>query len=475
MKPDFHSLIRGPWGRLWRHHLGRRLSRLWKRLRSHQPSLETLPIEIMLDIMCELTDLDALYNLIRASPVSSRIFDRYANEVIEAVLPMCPLKIEIQHLVRAVILTRSSALPFDNLRDFKTLFEQQDPWMSGGYRSPPLTLPSDSLKAAGLESLRSCLATACRISVLTYTCLEFYLERLRNKSICNPYHCDNRDFSLDDFLQNTTHSWTRAFGEPVTENYGWSPSWVEEMRVARALWKMQLVGEVQRLAIRDPNGLGWSAEDMAEIANITPEDFVTSPDLYLNGMEQEAMTVGGYLRRLGGEDGESPQRSLADYYRLPRPPAIEIRSWITEMPKPNIRKTKFAKYYDLGNRLIPADPPIESLELLVKKPYPLYYIIQGLVCGQKPIDADKNSFGVVRYMDLAFRDAYSPLPEVPFDTFGLLGIALWDNARLRKMCLVENAYYSRVTTKCYFVWRSLLPEEQIEQAAQLIRDQDRMA
>jgi hypothetical protein len=437
---------------------------------SHQPSLEALPTELILRIMCQVTELDALYNLIRASPISSRIFGRYPHEVTEAVLPICSLKIEIQHLVRAVILARSSALPFNNLRDFKLLFEQQVLYANNACRPPPLTLPSDSLKAANLESVRFGLATAWRISALTYTCLEYYLERLRDKSICNPYHCGNRQYPLHVFVRNTTHSWTRSVGKPVRAKYDRSPSWVEEMRVARALWKIQPFGEVQRLAERDPNGLGWPLEDIEEIAKMTPEIFVTSRSLYFHGMQEEAMTVCEYLQQLGSEDGEFSQGPPTDYYRLPRPPVIEARNWAIEMPKPVMRKTESGNVYDLGNRLIPADPPIESLEQLDKSPPPRLLVNdRHRLSEQEPIDVDTTGLGIDRYRDLAFRSAESPLSDVPFDTFRRLGFALWDDARMRSMRLEGKYYETRFTAAQSFVWRSLVPEEELAEAAARIK------
>ncbi|KAL6904098.1 hypothetical protein GGI43DRAFT_381789 [Trichoderma evansii] len=447
---------------------------------THKPSLEALPTEIILQILCELTDLDALYNLIRASPVSSRIFDHHAHEVMETVLPMCLLKIEIQHLVRGVILARSSALPFNNLHDFKELFEEQTLYTHDAFRSPPHTLPSESLTAASLESIRSGLATACRISALTYTCLEFYLERLRDKSFFNPYHCGIRQYPLYIFLRNVTHSWTRSVGKPVRANYDRPPSWVEEMRVARVLWMMQLVGEVQRLAIRDPDGLGWSPEDIEEVARMTPEGFVTcgmSSGVftisggcpYFEGMEEEGMTVYDYLQQLGGEEGESSQRSLIDYYRLPRPPAIEARSWTTQKPKPCMRLTKFGNVYDLGNTFISADPPIESLELLIRDPHPKLPLPQvSWYSGQRPMDADTSNLGVDCHRNLAFRSADSPLPNVQFDVFRPFGFALWDDTRMRSMRLVGKHHDSSFTAAQFFVWRSLVPEEEIARSVAYI-------
>ncbi|PON27127.1 hypothetical protein TGAM01_v204076 [Trichoderma gamsii] len=415
---------------------------------SHQLSLEALPTELVLRIIGELTDLDALFNLIRASPVASRIFDHYAHEIMDAVLPMCPLKIEIQHLVRAVILTRSSALPVNNLHEFKLLFEEQPLYLSDGCRCPPLTLPSDSLNAASSESIRSGLATACRISALTNTCLGFNLGRLHDKSICNPYHYGTREYPLQIFLGGRNAS-------------------------RKGLMEMQLVGEVQKLAIRDPDGLGWPLEDIEEAARFKPEGFVTNHNHYFDGMEEEAKTVCEYLQQLRGEDdedGEPSQRSPIDYYRLPRPPAIKARTWITEMPKPTMRKTQFGNVYDLGNRLIPADPPIQSLELLVKdRPPERLGIHKSPFRGQDPIDADTTGLGIDRYIDFAFRSAESPLPDVPFDVFRRLGFALWDDARMRAMRFVGKYDGGRFTAAQFFVWRSLLPEEEIAEAAARIK------
>ncbi|KAM0265190.1 hypothetical protein ACHAQJ_000343 [Trichoderma viride] len=420
---------------------------------SHRPSLEALPTEILLQIMCELTDLDGLYNLI-----------------MEAVLPMCSLKIEIQHLVRAVILTRSSSLPLNNLHEFNMLFEKRTRYTTNSCRYPPLTLPSDSLKAASLESIRSGPATACRISALTYTCLEFYLGRLRDKSICNPYHCGSRQYPLHIFVRDTTHSWTRSVGKPVRANYARPPSWVEEMRVTRVLWMMQLFGEVRCLAVHDPNALSWPHEDIEQVVEMTPDEFATSGDCYFTGMEEEAKTVCEYLEKLESEDDESLQGRMGIcYYRLPRPPVIQARNWITQKPKPCRRKTELGQVYDLGNRFIPATPPIESLELLVNNPRPRLPLAQGSwFSGQQPGDADTSGPGIDCYKVLGYRIADSPLPGVSFDVFRRLGFALWDDTRMKSMRLLGKHNETLFTPAQFFVWRSLLPEEEIAQVAALV-------
>jgi hypothetical protein len=82
--------------------------------------LEVLSPEILLDIITRLPDLGTLYNLFRASPSSRRLFNHEALTITEVVLSNAEslLPSQIQELIRAVIIARSSALPFHTLDDF---------------------------------------------------------------------------------------------------------------------------------------------------------------------------------------------------------------------------------------------------------------------------------------------------------------------------------------------------------------------
>ncbi|RFU78491.1 hypothetical protein TARUN_3738 [Trichoderma arundinaceum] len=346
------------------------------------------------------------------------------------------------------------------------LFQKRTLHTDDARRYPPLTLRRDSLEAASLEAIRLGLATACRISVLTYTCLEFYLGRLRDKSICNPHHCGNRQYPLHIFLSNTTHSWTRSVGKPVRANYARSPSWVEEMRVARVLWMMQLVGELRHLAMRDPDALGWPQEDVEQAIGMMPEAFATSGDCYFVGMEEEAITVCEYLHTLDDEGDEFSQGRMESFYRLPRPPEIQTRSWTTQEPKPCMRKTTLGYVYDLGNRFIAATPPIERLELLIRPPPAKLPPVQGSwFSGQQSQEADRAGPGVEGYKQIAYDNWETPLSGVQFDSFRRLGFALWDDTRMRSLRLMDKYNWRLIGAPQIFVWRSLLSEEEIALAA----------
>lgn len=79
-------------------------------------------------------------------------------------------------------------------------------------------------------------------------------------------------------------------------------------------------------------------------------------------------------------------------------------------------------------------------------------------------------WGTECYLDLTNGlNSESPLLHVPFDAFRRLGIAIWNKERLRSMRLDGDDPSYHLTARGFFVWRSLLPEVQIAQAAHIIR------
>lgn len=228
---------------------------------------------------------------------------------------------------------------------------------------------------------------------------------------------------------------------------------------------MQLVGEVQLLARRDPNGLGWAPEDIEKMASKSLPRF---PQKWCEGTEETAEVVCEYLENLD-EESKSLQRPPAVCYRLPQVKAIKARSWITQMPRPVWRIIEHRRIYDLGNILIPAEPRIESLELLVKEPpwgEPIDY--ENSFYGQRPSDADETGLGVGYYRHLT-SNSKSPLFGDPFAVFRRLGIALWGDVRLKAMGLVDT-YPDEFVAAEYFAWRSLVPEKELAEAADRIKN-----
>ena len=82
-------------------------------------NLEYLAPEILLKIIIQLPDLASLDSAVRASPIIFRVFDKYAVEIIEAVLSSGHTDGHIRVTIRVIALIRSSTLPTASLAEFK--------------------------------------------------------------------------------------------------------------------------------------------------------------------------------------------------------------------------------------------------------------------------------------------------------------------------------------------------------------------
>jgi len=181
-------------------------------------SLEGLPAEILLQISETLSSLDVLWNLMRASPITWRLFDCYHNTMIESVLsgPNSITPPKIRKLIRAMVFVRSGGLPFVDLEDFRMFMQSllsadrlpTEPrgWMMHNHEPEPFSRTFDQTKQdLGPGSLamawttahvaRSVVATAYHISPLSQSCLFDCLARLRDPSFkpLHPAHCPSEN------------------------------------------------------------------------------------------------------------------------------------------------------------------------------------------------------------------------------------------------------------------------------------------
>ena len=203
--------------------------------------LELLSPEILLNIITRLPNLGTLYNLLRASPRSWCLFNHEALNITEVVLSSAGslLPSQIQELLRAVILARSSALPFHNLDDFILKFLRCNlPHIK--HRNLPTftTLGANSLAlvAPSPAILRSVVATAQHISALTHACLNLYLSRVRDPTLAVE-HCYGEGFHYTHGYgpnRKWVPPWDRELvGVAIEVRDAGPPSWIEEIRVMR--------------------------------------------------------------------------------------------------------------------------------------------------------------------------------------------------------------------------------------------------
>ncbi|KAJ6786118.1 hypothetical protein PWT90_02474 [Aphanocladium album] len=219
-------------------------------------SLETLPYELLLHVLCNLPDLTTLDSVLRASPAAYRLFDSgaCAVEIFECVLSDGCVYDHIQVLMRQIALLRSGSRPFP------PGYTEYTSWtVAPGIASFRRQVIEESLRhssrqkasAAGFAPkrlhrdtepciLRSILVTARRLTVISLDCIEFYLTGLAQ-------------------LTSETDDQTSLVAALPT---GWS----EEQRCLRALWRLQLIFEVKRAARRGT--LGWSKKDLKSLEGV---------------------------------------------------------------------------------------------------------------------------------------------------------------------------------------------------------------
>ena len=349
--------------------------------------IEVLSPEILLGIITCLPDLGTLYNLLRASPCPRRLFNHEALTIIQAVHSNadCPLPSQIQELTCAVILARSSALPFHTLDDFILKFLRCNlPHVR--HRNLPTftTLGANSLAPVTPSPaiLRSVVATAQHISVLTQACLNSYLARLRDAAFAIQ-HCYEEGFRYTHGYgpnRKWVPPWDREFvGTAVEVCDTGPPSWIEEMRVMRALWLIQLVGDVQCLATKDDNELGWPREEVKRMSRIEWEDLteITGLPPFYTGVE-EVRTVTDYLgefeEQRTGRTSANAEEGL--YYRLPQPPReASDAAWTTQEPEACIMTWGNVGFmYDYGNKVIQIEPTPE-----IKEHHPFHGLLKAKI------------------------------------------------------------------------------------------------
>ncbi|GAM91636.1 hypothetical protein ANO11243_096880 [Dothideomycetidae sp. 11243] len=207
---------------------------------------EDLAYELVLEVLKQAPDLESLHSLLLAAPTAYRVFDRFAVEIVNAILPAASfpgrsLHEHVRVIMRVITHIHTGSLPaeIDSLYKFMQLVTEE----SQGYRLRPSLhgfRPSSFPAEASSCVLRYILATSFRIASLTHDCLEFYLARFRE---LRPRRL--KDGSGTAVCQLGTEDWaTETLSHDVVD-YG-QPSWVEQQRVLRALWRIQLLVELKR-------------------------------------------------------------------------------------------------------------------------------------------------------------------------------------------------------------------------------------
>lgn len=220
-------------------------------------NLENLASELALLIASQIPDLVTLDSLLRASPVFFRVFEENAVNMTESVLSFGHTHRHIQFIIRSAALIRSSKVPAPNLDHFMS-------WATGramykGFKSLKSTIsPYHLAKDTTPIVLRQILATNRKITSLALDCLQFYLARFRT---LKPDHPIDKNFALGGYRRTK-----KVQGKRFLAKEPGPPEWVEEQRVIRAFWRVQLVYDLKQSA----SSLPWPEDDIAALLNMHP-------------------------------------------------------------------------------------------------------------------------------------------------------------------------------------------------------------
>ncbi|KAI9833945.1 MAG: hypothetical protein M1819_003454 [Sarea resinae] len=288
--------------------------------KSEEPcALERLSPEILLAIVTKL-DLPSLHRLLHASPATFRLFDGYAVEITESILETDPMTRQIPETIHVVALIRSSELPYDNLDDFIKRYISASLDLDWGYSYiPPTTFPKTTSPAI----LRGILASAHQISCLMLTCLRHYLDRVMAISPERPV---DKAFTYNLISRGDVFFGPAFRRRPESESYAIEdagpPTWVEEQRVTRGFWRVQLFHDLKTAAAH--SRLGWPKEDVERLQAMEPIDLYNEHYRGFHFEFEEIQTVVDYTRELEAGNAAS------------LPPVYEVkRSWPSPKPGTN--------------------------------------------------------------------------------------------------------------------------------------------
>ncbi|KAK8040076.1 hypothetical protein PG993_008487 [Apiospora rasikravindrae] len=302
--------------------------------RSRPCLFESLPTELLLQILSRLPDLTSLDSVLHASPTTYRNFDEYAVEITETILA-CDYNLvvsyhrhpcrtdEVHHgphpiesgvtcayvrvMFNMMAAIRSSRFPIHSLSEFCQ--EVVDPFWWKTTRCGRSTLgyfmPESLPKDTPPKVVRSLIATYRRLTWLSLDCLKLYMARFESFCPSRPA-IGKKAFGKGrraGTIQNNAEGLDQVPGQPVVTRSGGPPSWVEEQRATRAFWRLQFMYDMRRAA-RGSLLPTWPAEDVEQLRNCNQTQLLSlySPvyDRGLRPEHEEIYSAAEYMQTAHG-------------------------------------------------------------------------------------------------------------------------------------------------------------------------------
>ncbi|RFU30695.1 hypothetical protein B7463_g5665, partial [Scytalidium lignicola] len=397
--------------------------------------METLPFELLREIVSRLDDCISLYNLLHASPAISRLFDHDGLQLTRAVFSKDNMCDQIRESISLMAMLDSYSFAYPSIDAFVANFihvtvKDRIPQRLGD--PLPTSLPNDLPDNTPIPTVRRILSLHVQIVHLTVACLEHYLEKfnaLRPENIVDPETRYSRDLKK-------IPPWTQrfeSFGVPVSD-YG-PPVWEEEQRVSRALWRIQLFYDLRTAAGR--SRLGWPAEDVARLQNMKERNLFVKWSLRYEA--EEIQTVTEYLNHA----------PAANLFVSHDPSGSSSSGGCSRSPQ----RLPFLRH------------PVERRWPTPRRPDP------------EPVTQtykiDSGTFGL-RQWQLLSEMPFSPLRTVKFDSYRRLGVALWCQGRVQAIGLSplnrKGPGTSSINLSLWqFAWRSILDPREVGEVEQRLQ------
>lgn len=399
--------------------------------------METLPFELLREIVSYFDDCISLYNLLRASPAISRQFNHNGLQLTRIVFSKDNMCDQIRETICLIAMLDSHLFAYPSMDTFVANFihltvKDVCPPRPGHPRptSPPNDLPDNT----PIQTIRRILSLHVQIVHLIVACLEYYLEKfntLQPENISDPETQYSRDLKKDP-------PWTqrfKSFKVPVSD-YG-PPVWEEQQRVSRALWRIQLFYDLCTAASQ--SRLGWSAEDIIRLQHMREHELFVKWSHHYEAEEiQTVIEYLDYTRTANLFVSHDPGGSKSD---------------ISSSGSRSSQRLPFLRH------------PVKQMWTTSRRPDP------------EPVTQtykiDSGTLGL-RQWQLLSTTRFSPLRTIKFDFYRQLGVAFWCKERIQA---IGSSPVNRKGTGIrplnsslwQFAWRSILDRREVEEVEQRLQ------
>jgi hypothetical protein len=232
------------------------------------------------------------------------------------------------------------------------------------------------------------------------------------------------------------------------------PTWLEEMRVVRVMWIIQLVGEMQLLLTEKPD-IGWPKDDISLLLGMGPVDLFHETDSPICDTEPIKSAM-DYLETLRKHDS-------GVFYRLPPAPAPSVNNrWITALPNHN-EFTMQVRGYRLNGKFQWLRKGFQVPGGATPVAIPTFTEAHQWHQTAKAFDFRPYDVEFWKLLNNDILLGGSPIPSVNFNSFRPLGLAFWERKRLWFLGLAAgvNDPNSLFGHFHFFAWESILPPEEV--------------